>query len=239
MRARRYVLLHSPLLGPYSLQALAAELAGSGARVEAPAWTRLSAVEGDYYPELAKAMAAAIDGAGDAPAVLVAHGAAGPLVPALAQALSTPVAAVVFADAGLPHPGRSWLDGAPAETRQSLRAGAQMGQLPPWDGWWPPGAPEKLVPDAAARAALVAELEPLPLGWFEEAAPAADLVSLGAPAAYLQLSGSYAEELRGAGRLGWPAVSLPLTHLAPLSQPKAVAQALGSLVQRLTEPAHG
>jgi hypothetical protein len=239
MAGRRFVLLHSPLLGPASLTALASELTGQGLRAEIPAWPRLSGIEGAYYPALAQGMAAAIDAAGGDAALLVAHGAAGEIVPALAQAMSAPLAGVVFLDAALPHPGRSWLDAAPAETRQALRAGAQMGQLPPWDGWWPPGALDRLVPDAAARQALVAELEPLPLAWFEEAAPPADLAGLGAPAAYLQLSGGYADEQRAAGRLGWPAVSLPLNHLAPVSQPRPVAAALISLAQRLTEPAHG
>jgi hypothetical protein len=46
MDARRFVLLHSPLLGPASLSALAAELAGQGLRAETPAWPRLSGVDG-------------------------------------------------------------------------------------------------------------------------------------------------------------------------------------------------
>jgi hypothetical protein len=242
MDARRFVLLHSPLLGPFSLQPLAAALAAAGARAETAAWPRLSGVEGGYYAALAGGMAERV-AAGDGPPVLVAHGAAGELVPALVAALvaaiGAPPAGVVFLDAVLPHPGRSWLDAAPPETQSSLRAGAQMGQLPPWDGWWPPGALERLVPDAALRQGLIAELEPLPLAYFEEAAPPADLGGLGAPAAYLQLSASYADELRAAGRLGWPAVSLPLTHLAPLTQPKAVAQALQSLAARLSERVHG
>jgi hypothetical protein len=239
MDRRRFVLLHSPLLGPASLAPLAAELTAQGQRAETPAWPRLSGVDGAYYPTLAQGMAAAIDAGGAQPVVLVAHSAAGELAPALAQALGAPLAGVVFLDAVLPHPGRSWLDGAPADTRQALRAGAQMGQLPPWDGWWPPGALEKLVPDAGARAALVAELEPLPLAYFEEAAPPADLAGLGAPAGYVQLSGGYADDLRAAGRLGWPTISLPLNHLAPLSQPKAVSAALISLAARFAEAAHG
>jgi hypothetical protein len=143
---------------------------------------------------------------------------------------------VIFVDALLPHPGRSWFDGAPEAMRDQLRAGAQMGQLPPWDDWWPPGALEKLVPDAAAREALVGELEPLPLAYFEERAPT---LGVTAPAAYLQLSGGYAEEARLAGRQGWPVVSLPLNHLATVSRPQAVAGALASLAARLTEAADG
>jgi hypothetical protein len=154
----------------------------------------------------------------------------------LAAHLRTRVAGVVLIDAILPHPGRSWFDTAPREMRDQLRAGAQMGQLPPWDDWWPPGALERLVPDAAVREALLAELEPLPIGYFEEPAPAIDFVR---PAAYLRLSGGYEDEARLAGRQGWPVVSLPLNHLAPVTQPKAVASALASLAARLAETADG
>jgi len=235
MAAQRFLLLHTPLLGPYSLRALAGELTRLG-HAEAPAWPKLSSVAGAYYPTLATSLAATIDGAGGGPVVLAAHSGAGALVPALAAQLRTPVAGVVFIDAILPHPGRSWFDTAPSEMRDQLRAGAQMGQLPPWDDWWPPGALARLVPDEEARAALVGELEPLPIGYFEEAAPA---IELSAPAAYLQLSGSYDDEARLAGRQGWPVVRLPLNHLSPLSQPQAVAGALVSLAERLTESGRG
>ena len=236
MSGQRLILLHSPLLGPYSLKATAIELAAHGFVTEAPAWPKLSSVSEGYYATLAQAMAATIDGAGIDPVVLVAHSGAGPLVPELAKHLRSPVAGAVFLDAILPHPNRSWFDNAPPETRDALRAGAQMGQLPPWDDWWPPGALAKLLPETAIRQALVDELEPLPLAYFEEAAPAAELA---APASYLQMSDSYADEIRLAGRLGWPTISLPLNHLGVLSHPKAVAMLLRQLAARFEAPAHG
>jgi hypothetical protein len=238
MSGRRFVLLHSPLLGPFSLNAAAAELTALGARADAPSWPKLSAISGAYYATLARGMASTIDVAGREPVVLVAHSGAGALVPALAAELMAPLEGVIFLDSVLPHPGRSWLDAAPAGTREQLTAGAQMGQLPPWDDWWPPGALAKLLPDAALRDALVAELEPLPLAYFEEPAPSGDVSALGA-AGYLQLSDSYADEARAAGRLGWPTVSLPLHHLGPLSHPKPVASILMSLASRLVESGRG
>lgn len=236
MSGARLILLHSPLLGPYSLRATASELAALGLAAEAPAWPKLSSVGEGYYLALAQAMAATIDGGGTDPVVLVAHSGAGALVPAVAAHLRAPVAGAIFLDSTLPHPGRSWLDTAPAETREALRAGAQMGQLPPWDDWWPPGALEKLVPETSVRQALVEELEPLPLAYFDEAAPQVELAS---PAAFLQLSNSYADEMRAAGRMGWPNISLPLNHLGPLSHPKAVAMAVRSLAARFGAEARG
>jgi hypothetical protein len=137
----------------------------------------------------------------------------------------------VFVDAILPHPGKSWFDTAPADLRRSLQEGVMAGLLPAWHEWWPPGALEKLVPDAARRAALIAELEPIPAGFFEEPAPAARLA---ASAAYLRLSGAYEDEAARASALGWPVMRLPLHHLAILTQPSAVAAALVSTAERLS-----
>ena len=235
MAPPRFVLIHSPLLGPLAWRSVAAELQRRGHAAEAPAWPRLSAIADGFYGALADGLAAQLDGAGD-PLILVAHSGAGALVPALAARLPGAVAGVIFADAILPHPARSWFDTAPREMGMQLRAGAQMGELPSWDQWWPPGALERLVPDAALREALLAELEPLPLAYFEEAAPP-DVFA--GPAAYLQMSGAYGDDGTAAGRYGWPLVRLPLHHLAMLTDPEPVAAALESLAARLAEPAHG
>lgn len=223
----RFLLLSSPLLGPFSWRAVGEALRARGHTAEAPAWPRLGDIGDGFYPRLAEAMAA--NAAGE-PAVLVAHSGAGALIPALAAAMAEPPAGAVFVDAILPHPARSWFDTAPPDLAAQLRAGAEDGRLPPWNDWWPPGALEQLVPDEAVRDALIAELEPLPVAWFEEAAPNQALATR---SAYLQLSGAYDDEARVAGRLGWPVVSLPLHHLAPVTQPEAVAGAIEGLAALL------
>jgi hypothetical protein len=230
----RFALLHSPVLGPGVWRPVATELERRGHDTLTPAWPRLSTLAEGFYEALADQMSGQL--ADGEPWVLVAHSGAGALLPILAARLSPPPQGVIFVDAILPHPGRSWLDTAPAEMRNHLRAGAQMGELPSWDQWWPPGALERLIPDATMRAALVDELEPLPLAYFEEAAPA---VELDAPAAYLQLSGAYDDEGVVAGRYGWPLVRLPLHHLAMLTHPEAVAAALESLAAELARGGHG
>lgn len=224
----RFVLLHSPLLGPLTWRSVAAALRERGAAAETPAWTPLGDVDGDYYEALAGRMAALIGENGAAP-LLVAHSGAGSLLPSLVARLPR-VAGVVFVDAILPHPGRSWFDTAPQALRDNLRAGVVGGLLPPWSDWWPPGALERLVPDAATRDALIAELEPIPAAYFETKAP---LAALSGPAGYLKLSEAYEDEARLANRQGWPLVRLPLSHLAPLSEPAAVARSLEGLAERL------
>jgi hypothetical protein len=231
--AARVVLLHSPLLGPLTWRAVSQALQARGEAAQTPAWPRLSTLGADCYAALANSMAASIDR--DEAPILVAHSGAGALLPAVAALAKRPLAGVIFCDAILPHPGFSWFDTAPPDLSAQLRAGATEGRLPPWDQWWPPGALERLVPESGLRMQLIDELEPIPIGYFEELAPELELT---APCAYLQLSGAYADEARIAGRQGWPVMSLPLHHLAMLTHAEAVAAAIGNLADRL-EPAHG
>lgn len=222
----RIVLLHSPLLGGLAWQAVAANLQARGRAASAPAWPVLSSLAGDFYRSLATALAVEL---GETPATVVAHSGAGALIPALGSAWGG-LRGVIFADAILPHPGRSWFDTAPPQLADSLRAGAEFGLLPSWDQWWPPGALERLVPDETLRDSLLGELTALPLDYFAEPAPT---MELGVPAAFLRLSGAYDEEARGATRQGWPVVNLPLHHLAMLTHPEAVAGAIASLADKL------
>ncbi len=224
--SERIVLLHSPLLGGLTWRGVADVLRARGLAAEVVEWPKLTSLEGDFYRGLATAMAASL---GEGPATVVVHSGAGALVPAL-EAASGAIEGVIFADAILPHPGRSWFDTAPPQLADSLRSGAEFGMLPAWDAWWPPGALARLVPDERLRGALLEELEPLPLAYFEEVAPPNGLT---APAAYLQLSGAYDEEARSGTRQGWPVVRLPLHHLAMLTHAEAVAGAIASLAEKL------
>jgi pimeloyl-ACP methyl ester carboxylesterase len=221
----RFVLAPSPLLGPASLEPLAEGLRSLGHEADVAQLPALLSIEGDYYPALAAAVGAALDGA-----VLVTHSGGGALAPSVVEAAGGRCAGAVLVDAILPHPGRSWLDTAPPALRTQLEAGAQQGLLPAWDGWWPPGALERLIPDEALRLKVISELEPLPLAFLQEAAPqAAELGRTG----YVRLSGAYDNEARVAGRLGWPVVQLPLHHLATVTHGPAVAAAVEGLSRQL------
>ena len=235
-RGLRFVLLHSPLLGPLTWQAVAEDLRGRGVEAETPAWRPLSRVDDGFYRALATDLAQAVDAAGGDSVTLVAHSGAGALVPALVAALSAPVAATILVDAILPHPGLSWFDTAPPALRQELTLASQGGELPSWDGWWPPGALERLVPDAELRTRLLDELGPLPLAYFEEAAPLGDLTG---PCAYLQLSGAYEDQAQAGRERGWRARRLQLNHLSPLTAPREVAASIYALGQDLAELARG
>jgi hypothetical protein len=224
----RFVLLASPLLSPASWGSTPYELGLLGHEAEAPAWPGLSSVGDGYYEGLAEGVVRGL--APGAPPILVAHSGAGALVPAVAARI--PTAGTVFVDALLPHPGRSWFDTAPPELAAQLREGASAGSLPPWPQWWPPGALERLIPDAAQREALTAGLEPIPADYFEEPAPRSELSG---PAAYIRLSGSYEEDASEAERRGWPVMRLPLHHLAILTHGSTVTAALHSAAEKLRD----
>jgi hypothetical protein len=222
----RFVLLASPLLSPASWGSTPHELSLLGHTAETPAWPGLASIRDGYYEGLAEGLAWQI--ASGEPPILAAHSGAGGLVPAVAARI--PVAGVVFVDAILPHPGRSWFDTAPPDLAAQLRDGATEGKLPAWSDWWPPGALERLIPDAAQREALTADLEPIPAAYFEEPAPRTEL---SAPAAYVRLSGSYEDDAAEAEGRGWPVMRLPMHHLGILTHGPTVAAALHSAAERL------
>src|SRR4051812_9160605 len=97
MAAVRLVLLHSPMLGPLTWRAVAAELVRRGLEVETPAWPRLSGIAEGFYEALAAGLVAQLDG--DTPRLLVAHSGAGALAPILARRLARPPAGLIFVDA--------------------------------------------------------------------------------------------------------------------------------------------
>jgi pimeloyl-ACP methyl ester carboxylesterase len=227
------VLLHSPLVGPLTCQPAAASLHAAGYHVAVPSLSGV--VEGGppSYRRLAVWVAETIRHANPPGAVvLVGHSGAGALLPAAAQATDTPVAAVVFVDAVLPHPELSWFDTAPPALRRQLGGLARDGRLPAWHQWFPPEVLAELLPEEDLRWRFIAELPRLPLAYFEERAP----VVSGWPAArcgYLRLSGAYDQVADEAERQGWLVVREPADHLAMLTRPATIAGLLDRLVKAL------
>jgi hypothetical protein len=91
---------------------------------------------------------------------------------------------------------------------------------------------EPLVPDPAARAALVASLRPRRLDFFTEPLP----VAAGwpdAPCGYLRLSAAYDTWLERARALTWPTASLDAGHFHALVDPGGLAGALLALLARM------
>jgi hypothetical protein len=172
-------------------------------------------------------------GAADQPAVLVGHSGAGPLLPAAGMIIGR-VRGYVFVDAGLPTPGRSWMETAPPDLAGQLRGMADdRGWLPPWPQWWSEEVMAELLPDQAVRQRFVADCQRLPLAMFEEAqAPAPQWPD--APVAYLQLSEAYQDQAATARERGWRVREQISHHLGMLTEPARVAASLRDLLDQLT-----
>lgn len=207
------VLVHSPLVGPYTWSAVASALRAAGRAVVVPDLTTVPRSSVEAYAD-------AVEGAAPRAEAMVLHSGAGSLAPAIAERLPG-IRHALFVDALLPHPGRSWFDTAPPALAAHLRelAGTD-GRLPAWDQWFPPGSLDALLPDPELRAKLVAELPRLPIDYFEQPAPHTPWT---VDSAYLQLSAAYDEQAAEAAALGWPVERLELHHLALLTDPETIA----------------
>jgi hypothetical protein len=224
-----FALIHSPLLGPSSWQAVAEELRSRGRRVIVPSLLDAITSPPPRFPVLAAAVATHLDDA----TILVVHSGAGPLVPAVVERAPDAVAAVVFVDATLPFPGRTWFDVLPAETSAGLRGLAGPdGLLPPWPRWFPDDPVRDLVPDTRMRAALLADVPRVPLDHFEEVAPAPPGWEQ-RPCGYVQLSSAYAGAAADAKGRGWPVMRQEGHHLSGVTEPAAVADAIDAMSERL------
>jgi hypothetical protein len=220
-----FVLLHSPLVGPGSWTKVAGLLSQRGFDAVVPRLS--SALEGDpsYYARFADLTAGAVRIAAPAgDVVLVGHSAAGALLPSVAAQIPG-VAGAIFADALLPHPGRTWFETLPPPLKAHLLALARDNRLPPWNAWWPPDAMERILPDPAMRETFVGALREIPFAYCEEPAPG--IATPGSVrCAYLQWSAACRADAAEAGARGWPVLSRNSNHLAMLTNPDAVADDL-------------
>jgi hypothetical protein len=227
--AARLVLVHSPLTGCATWDLVAADLAGRGYQVRVPDLTGTVAAGPPYCSRQAEVIAGSASGGA---AILIGHSGAGPLL-AAAGALLGQVRGYVFADAGLPAPGQTWMDTVPPGLAARLRQMADpQGWLPPWPQWWGEEALAELVPDSDVRRRFAAGCPRLSLAMFTEVHPPAPHWP-DAPTAYLQLSAAYADQADEARQRGWPVTHLAADHLAPLTDPGLVAGALRELLSQL------
>src|SRR5215471_2576885 len=167
--AARLLLVHSPLVGRATWELVAADLAGRGYQVGVPDLPGTVAGAPPYCPRQAEVIARSASGE---PAIIIGHSGAGSLL-AAAGALIGQVRGYVFADAGLPVPGQSWMDTVPPGLAAQLRQMADAhGWLPPWPRWWGEEALAELIPDPGLRRRFAADCPRLPLAMFYRGSPA-------------------------------------------------------------------
>jgi hypothetical protein len=102
------VLVHSPLVGPFTWSLVAQHLQAGGFDVLVPPLTDSGGTPPPYWQQHTASVQRALASLPQERAlVLVGHSGAGSLLPVLAQAARHPVKAYLFVDAGLPHPRKS------------------------------------------------------------------------------------------------------------------------------------
>ena len=222
----KLLLVDSPLVGCGTWDLVAADLAGRGYEVDAPDLTGTVAAGPPYCSRQAEVIARSTHGR---PAILIGHSGAGPLLAAAGDLIGQ-VRGYLFVDAGLPIPGRTWMDTVPADLAAQVRQMADAdGWLPPWPRWWGDEVLAELLPDPEARRHFIAGCPRLPLAMFEEVHPPVPRWP-DAPAAYLQLSEAYDEQAATARGLGWPVMRQTSHHLALLTEPGLVAGSVHELL---------
>ncbi len=218
------VLLPSPLVGPASMQPLAAALVALGHQVVVATLP----ADIDHPDGVMEAFAEAA--AAFSRPILVPHSNAGLYAPAVAAGVGA--TGIVFMDAALPPPeGPAPL--APTSLREHLNRLADAdGLLPPWTGWWDEEDVAPLFPSPAVRRLVEAEPPRLPVRYFAHEVEAPRGWSDHA-CAYLAFGETYAEEIARARELGWPVEVLQGGHLHHLHAPGAVAEHLHRVARRL------
>jgi hypothetical protein len=168
----------------------------------------------------------------DRPLVLVGHSGAGPLLPAIRQAIAHPMAMYIFVDAGIPIDGKNRLElmvTEDPEFAEYLPQHLTSGERFPT---WSDQDLSEIIPDARLRHGMLEELRPRPLAFFEEPIPG----FAGWPDAacgYVQFSPAYQVPGEQARRLGWVYREFRAGHFHMLVEPLAVADTLIDIVARV------
>ena len=224
-----FALVHSPFLGPGCWRRVEASLTDQGAAAIAVDYGGLAGPS--WYEATARQIALGVASIPDA--FLVLHSAAGGFAPSIVDQLGAiRPAGLIFVDAILPHPGRSWLDTAPAPLSDHLRTVAVEDHLPPWNRWFARDPTEKLIPDRTERVAFASDLPNVPAAYLQ--APAPDLESWRSlTASFVQLSRAYDNEAAAAARMGWIITGEESDHLAMITRPDTVAATLLAVSRRM------
>jgi hypothetical protein len=102
--------------------------------------------------------------------VLVGHGGAAPLLPAITLALLGKVKHVAFVESALP-PLSGFAEPAPSWLRDRVTALSDGPRLPKWSQWWDDVVWETLIANPARRSLIENDLPELPLDYFNFVVP--------------------------------------------------------------------
>lgn len=227
-----YVLLHSPSVGPRTMDPLAAALISRGERATIPDLRSVAGAKPPFWPVIVQLATEGIpDVPADEPLILCAHSNAGFFLPIITVELRRPVAGLVFMDAGLP-PDDGEVAVVPPHFLTELRQWAVEGWLPRWTDWWSEEDIAPLFPDVMTRQRVAEEQMRLPLAYYEQRVPVPGGWTR-IPAGYVVFGPPYEELADRARARGWPIDKVAGKHLHMLVDPEAVADALMKIVDGL------
>jgi hypothetical protein len=222
--AMRFLLVHSPVVGPSTWRWVADALVIAGHQASIPDLVP-AAVTGNPAALIQHAVAQC------SPAedvVIVGHSGAGAVLPAIAAGLPSGPRLLVFVDAGLPPCAGTFSVGG--DFLGPLRELAGDGLLPIWSQWWGDGVLEALIPHDQRRHQIEAELPRVPLSFYETVIEAPqNWCSI--PTAYILLSEAYRQDAQRAAAVGWPVVERLGGHLDLVNHGEAIASILLDLVR--------
>lgn len=226
-----FLLVHSPFLGPGVWTPLASILIDRGHRVIVPD-LRDSLGDSSPYEAMARSACANADGQ----AHLIMHSGAGALAPSI-WAADQRITRMIFLDALLPHPDRSWSATLPIAMAERLKDAVVAGLLPRWPDWLPTGVLEQLIPDDDLRVVVAAEAVAAPLAFATAKAPRVVGWEGAATCRYIQLSDAYDREAKKAAEVGMAVDRFDGAHFSMVSTPAAVADLLLRAVPSGQSPA--
>lgn len=236
MELHRFLLVHSPIVGPDTWEPVADELRRRGHDVVVPILTDDGS--SPFWRQHTRAVARAVkEGSRDGrPLTVVAHSGAGQLTGHVGAALRKDghaVDAYVLVDAGTPTGGCGRLEQLRLEEpryAEELESLFEAGErFPDWSEELLSG----LVPDASRRQKLMSGVRQLPVEFWEEPIPRLPAWP-DAPCGVLLLSDAYEATAVIALEQGWPVRHLDVgNHFFMLVEPETVARELTGMREAL------
>jgi hypothetical protein len=228
-----YILVHSPLVGPFTWLPVADRMRQRGLNVLVPLLNDSPDSKGPFWRQHAESTSQAFANIPTGvPVIFVAHSGAGPLLPVLRQAIPNPVSAYVFVDAGIPRTRATRLDLMKSEDPEwanEFQKDLERGERFPT---WSMDDLREIIPDENLRRQMVAELRPRGLDFFTEAIP----VFNGwpdAPCIYIQFSEAYEWDSSQARQAGWSTYRLEAGHFHMLVDEKVVTDIIVNAVNNI------
>ena len=222
------VLVHSPICGPYSWQLVADELGRRGREVLVPPIDADEKSKEPFWKQHARGAADAIDTLPtSAFPILVGHSGAGLLLPPIRELSGRPVAAYIFADAGLPDPlvpRKGAKDGSFARQLEAIYAAGD--RYPNWT------AAALGIADIERSERVVREQRSQPLAYWEECVPVFEGWP-DAPCGYLHFSAGYEADASEARNRGWACVRIEGRHFLPVIDPLRVMDGLVQVLEQI------